>query len=106
MLSLLERISPRLADAFLLRYAYPAMLTEEAKFGEAPNNLFQHLEGYDAIRGEYSLQARDSSLYTWWQLHPGARWASLLLLGLACAWFSMGQFSRQGERKSPRRSSR
>jgi NAD(P)-dependent dehydrogenase (short-subunit alcohol dehydrogenase family) len=68
--ALLHRLSPRLMDAFLGAFGSHLQRTGEAKGPDAPSSLFEHLDGYDRAEGEFGRGARQTSLYTWLQLHP------------------------------------
>ncbi len=54
--------------------------TQEAKGPDAPNNLFEPVEGGPVgPQGSMSSEARSWSLYTWWETHPVAHWAGRAL---------------------------
>lgn len=75
-LSLIQRLSPRLADRFLIRYAYSGQYSDVPKRSDAPSNLFHHIEGYDRVEGSYSNEALPVGLTT------GPRLSPVVLLGL------------------------
>jgi NAD(P)-dependent dehydrogenase (short-subunit alcohol dehydrogenase family) len=85
-LTLAQRISPRLVDAYQTRRSFQAQGTDEPKPEDAPDNLFEPLPGYDKVEGDFSDQAKSKSYYTWLQMHPRAGWA---LAGLALGAFLM-----------------
>lgn len=78
-LALLQRVSPKSADAALTKIAFEGQRTDIPKSDQAPNNLFNHLDGYDTNRGPYSREAKSRSMYTWLRTHPVAQ------MGLAAA---------------------
>jgi short-subunit dehydrogenase len=88
LLSLVQRASPRLADLVLRLIAFQGQRSDQMKSPNAPNNLFQHLDGYDRVRGNLSGFKRSSSLYTWLQTNPAALWAVGLLSLSGLAWIS------------------
>jgi NAD(P)-dependent dehydrogenase (short-subunit alcohol dehydrogenase family) len=76
-----RRLSPAMTDAVIQRIAFKGQQTNVHKGPDAPNNLWQHVEGYN--RSEGKLPGMYSKA-TWLQTHPAARWAVriLLLVGL------------------------
>jgi NAD(P)-dependent dehydrogenase (short-subunit alcohol dehydrogenase family) len=80
MFSLMKRFTPALADQFLLAVGFQGQRTKEEKSADAPTNLFEPNTGEDRIEGDYSNQARGTSVQTWLATHPSAR---LALTGLA-----------------------
>lgn len=74
-LSLAQRISPSLVDAYQVRKGFRSQQTDEPKPADAPDNLFQPLPGYDTVEGDFSDQAKSKSYYDWLEMHPGAGWA-------------------------------
>lgn len=86
-LAVLNRISPRLADAAVARKAFWLQRTTEERSPEAPGNLYEPVPGHFRVEGSYSGRARPFSIYTWLRLHRGVRYGlgGLLLGGLAFA---------------------
>ncbi|HSJ89363.1 MAG TPA: hypothetical protein VK909_19285, partial [Anaerolineales bacterium] len=83
---LLHRLSPTLTDWLLSRFGYRPQLTDEPKTDRAPNNLYEHVEGYDQVQGSFNKGARSISLYTSVQMNPRLRWGLLgILAGLGFA---------------------
>jgi NAD(P)-dependent dehydrogenase (short-subunit alcohol dehydrogenase family) len=72
-LALAQRLSPRLADRILKKIAFDGQRTDIPKTDHAPNNLFEHMEGYDRVKGEFSDEARETSLYTSMRRKPYVR---------------------------------
>jgi len=72
-LLLLQRLSPRLADAFLLRAGFTQQRTDEAKTAEAPNNLFEPIQSDGRVEGDFQEQAKSVSPYTCFQTHPATK---------------------------------
>ncbi len=65
-----QTISPRLLDAIMQRrVAFEAHYTGEPKPEDAPDNLFESMEGPNTIEGSFSDRAHPRSLYTWLQTH-------------------------------------
>ncbi len=74
--TIMQRISPRLGDAALRRLGQ-IQYSDIEKSSFAPHNLYKHLDGYDTIQGDYTVEAKSRSLGTWMQTHPLARWAAM-----------------------------
>jgi NAD(P)-dependent dehydrogenase (short-subunit alcohol dehydrogenase family) len=66
-----ERISPRLTDKLLSRMAFDGQKTNEPKSKDAPDNLYETLDGFNRVKGDFSRKAKGTSLYTWMETHPG-----------------------------------
>jgi len=82
----MHRLSPHLTDWLLSRFSYPLQMTDQPKTDQAPNNLYQHVEGYDQIQGSFSKEAKSMTLYTSMAMHPVVRWGLLgLLAGMGFA---------------------
>jgi NAD(P)-dependent dehydrogenase (short-subunit alcohol dehydrogenase family) len=54
ILDLVQRVSPGIADALLLAIAFPFQKTTELKSEDAPNNLYEPIQGYDKVDGDFS----------------------------------------------------
>ena len=84
-LGLLERLSPRLADKTIMRLGQ-LQRTDKPKSENAPNNLYEHLEGYDRVYGEFGEIAKSESLYTRLRMSPvvqlAAGMGALALVGV------------------------
>jgi NAD(P)-dependent dehydrogenase (short-subunit alcohol dehydrogenase family) len=85
-LGLLQRIFPPVADAVAMGLAYTTQFSQEPKPPDAPHNLFEHLEGYDRVDGEWDAEALPQSPMTWLRTHPKVR------LGLTLAAFALPTF--------------
>jgi NAD(P)-dependent dehydrogenase (short-subunit alcohol dehydrogenase family) len=69
---LLQRLSPALADAYLRLTGFTGQRTQVPMPAGAPDNLFRPLEGDERIEGDFRDRAHPTSLYSWFQTHPGA----------------------------------
>ncbi|HSL47264.1 MAG TPA: SDR family oxidoreductase [Anaerolineales bacterium] len=79
----LHRLSPNLMDRLLSRFGYRPQMTNRPKTDQAPNNLYEYVEGYDQVQGTFDQEARAISLYTGLETHPGLRWGlAALIAGL------------------------
>lgn len=61
MILLAQRISPSLVDAYMVRTAFEGQRTNEPKSQDAPDNLFEPIQGYNKTEGDFSEQARSWS---------------------------------------------
>jgi hypothetical protein len=76
----LHRLSPTLADWLLSRFGYHPQFTNTPKTDQDPHNLYEHVEGYDAVSGSFGAETRSVSLYTNLQTHPELRWGLLAVI--------------------------
>ncbi len=53
VLDIAQRVSPGLVDALLLAIAFPFQKTDEPKSEDAPNNLYEPIQGYDKVNGDF-----------------------------------------------------
>ncbi|HVF51742.1 MAG TPA: SDR family oxidoreductase [Pyrinomonadaceae bacterium] len=99
-------ISPRLTDRALALVAFEDQRTDEPKSTDAPDNLFHSLEHIDAVEGDFSAQARQTSIYTWLETHPlvktGVKAGVLGALALLVARGRTGQKNRTKKLKGQR----
>ncbi|PSB09038.1 short-chain dehydrogenase [filamentous cyanobacterium CCP1] len=77
----MERLSPSLTDALMNRVGFQLQQTNEPKAETEPDNLDAPIAGYNTVVGDFSEQAR-SSLFTWLEIHPAAKWGILAALGV------------------------
>lgn len=62
-MSVAERISPKLLDLQQLQGGFEAQKTDWPKAEDAPNNLYAPVASDGGVRGDFSAQAKSSSLY-------------------------------------------
>ncbi len=53
VLDIAQRISPGLVDTLLLAIGFPLQKTDEPKSEDAPNNLYEPIQGYDRVNGDF-----------------------------------------------------
>jgi hypothetical protein len=97
-----QQLSPRLLDALLLRFGFGVHYTDEPKTEDAPDNLFDPVQGLDTVEGSFGHRAHPTSLYNRMELHPavkrGRRWARR-----SGRWSSCAEGCRVGtRRRAPR----
>jgi NAD(P)-dependent dehydrogenase (short-subunit alcohol dehydrogenase family) len=76
----LHRLSPNLTDRLLSRFGYRPQMTNTLKTDQAPNNLYEHVDGYDHVQGSFDKEARSVSLFTGLEMHHAVRWGLLGIL--------------------------
>jgi len=65
-----QAVSPRLLDLLLKVRGFEVHYTREPKPEDAPDNLFEHIEGHNVVEGSFRERAHSRSLYNWLELHP------------------------------------
>jgi hypothetical protein len=79
----MQRLSPRLVDALMLRAAFGLQKTDQPKPEGAPNGLYNPIPDHDKAQGDRG--GRSLSLSTWLDTHPAAKLAATIgaVLGAA-----------------------
>ena len=72
-----QTVSPRLLDTVLERVGFEVHYTDEPKPEDAPDNLFEPIEGHNTSEGSFSDRAHPRSLYNWLELRPAVKRAAL-----------------------------
>ncbi len=80
VLDLLQRLSPGLVDALLLRVAFQLQRTSEPKSEDAPNNLYEPIPTHDRVKGDFSNLAIPS-VSDLLDKNPPLKWGALALCG-------------------------
>lgn len=96
LLSIANRISPRLVDLLLRMSGFDSQLTDRPRSPDSPNNLYAPLEDDGGVHGEFTGEERRGSAYT--RLERSARGASIAgatLLGASALALS-AQNARRG----------
>ncbi|HEX6293262.1 MAG TPA: SDR family oxidoreductase [Herpetosiphonaceae bacterium] len=68
-----QKISPLLMDALLLWGGFESQKTDQPKSADAPDNLYQPIQGFDTAEGDFGDKAFSRSLYNWLGRHPYLR---------------------------------
>jgi hypothetical protein len=71
MMATMHALSPRLADRVFEQIGFEGQKTDWPKLVDAPDNFLAPLEGYDRVEGDFSNEAKSTSLYTKLQMQPG-----------------------------------
>jgi NAD(P)-dependent dehydrogenase (short-subunit alcohol dehydrogenase family) len=80
MIEWMHRLAPGLTDRLFSRAAYRPQKTDQRKTDQAPNNLYEHMEGYDQVQGTFDREARGTSLYTGLSMRPALRWGLMAVM--------------------------
>lgn len=70
VLSLAERISPKLLDLQQMKAGFSSQKTDWPKHADAPNNLFSPVEDDGGVRGDFTPRAKRHSVYQQLAAHP------------------------------------
>jgi NAD(P)-dependent dehydrogenase (short-subunit alcohol dehydrogenase family) len=97
-IELLQRLSPKVADAVMLQGIFEGQYSNEPKTDSAPNNLFEHLPGYGRIHGQWSDEAQASSPATWLSLRPMVAWGMMALAAAGVVLVLTRPWARQEKR--------
>ena len=73
-----QQVSPRLLDTLLKIRGFEVHYTGEPKPEDAPDNLFEPMEGHNVVEGSFSHRAHPRSLYTWLELRPTLKRAAIV----------------------------
>jgi NAD(P)-dependent dehydrogenase (short-subunit alcohol dehydrogenase family) len=71
--SIAQRISPQLLDRVLERVGSKLQQTDEPESSNSPHNLYQPVEVYNRVEGDFGHMSRGMSVGTWLETHPGIR---------------------------------
>jgi len=65
-----QAASPRLLDILLKLRGFEVHYTSEPKPEDAPDNLYEPIDGHNVVEGSFGVRAYPRSLYNWLQMHP------------------------------------
>jgi NAD(P)-dependent dehydrogenase (short-subunit alcohol dehydrogenase family) len=93
-----RRVSPRIAERYLLWNGFRPQRTGEPRSASAPTSLFRPLPGTGRVRGEPIGRTRCTSGYTWVETHPTVVRGALLgaAVAVAVSWLAREARNRQG----------
>jgi hypothetical protein len=72
-----QAVSPRLLDTLLKARGFEVHYTREPKPENAPDNLFEPINGHNTVEGSFGDRAHPRSLYNWLQRHPAVKRGAL-----------------------------
>lgn len=84
ILDLMQKVSPQLVDALLLAIGFVGQRTDELKSEDAPHNVFEPIEGYDRVEGDFSNLAIPS-FTDWLDRNPSIKWGAVAAATLGVA---------------------
>lgn len=84
VLDVLQRISPQLVDNLLLAIGFVGQRTDEPKSEDAPNNVFEPIQGYDRVEGDFS-NLTIPSFTDWLDKNPPLKWGAVAAAALGVA---------------------
>ena len=84
VLDVLQRVSPGLVDSLLLLIGFPLQKTDEPKSEDAPNNLYEPIEGYDTSEGDFGNLAIPS-VSDWIEKNPVLKWGAIAAAAVGVA---------------------
>ncbi|HZT90393.1 MAG TPA: SDR family oxidoreductase [Stellaceae bacterium] len=94
-----NKIAPGALDHYLAKNGYSSQLTDEATPANAPNNLFETVDGDYGAHGRFDDKARSTSLQALVDRHRGA--TAIGILGLCCLGFAVFSALARGTASSP-----
>jgi NAD(P)-dependent dehydrogenase (short-subunit alcohol dehydrogenase family) len=86
VLDVLQRVSPELVDSLLLLTAFVGQRTNDPKSENAPDNLFEPIEGYDKIEGDFGNLVIPSFLDNL-DMNPALKWGAIAAAAVGVAAF-------------------
>ncbi len=89
VLDVLQRISPPLVDSVLAVIGFPGQRTNEPKSEDAPNNVFEPIQGYDKVKGDFD-KLEIPTFLDWLDMNPPVKWGALAVAALGIAAFLTG----------------
>ncbi|MDZ8088665.1 MAG: SDR family oxidoreductase [Nostoc sp. DedQUE12b] len=95
VLDLAQRISPSLVDSLLLAIAFQGQRTNEPKSEDAPNNVFEPINNYDRVEGDFGNLTIPSFLDSL-DMNPALKWGAIALAVFGIAGF-LGGWSNNGD---------
>jgi NAD(P)-dependent dehydrogenase (short-subunit alcohol dehydrogenase family) len=84
VIDLLQRISPQILDNLLLLIGFAGQRTNEPKSEDAPNNVFEPIQGYDRVEGDFG-NLTIPTFTDWLDKNPPLKWGALAAAALGVA---------------------
>lgn len=84
VVDLLQKVSPQLFDALLVLIGFPGQRTDEPKSEDAPDNVFEPIEGYNRVEGDFS-NLTIPSFTDWLDKNPSLKWGAVAAATLGVA---------------------
>ena len=90
ILDLCQRLSPELMDAILVRLGFRGQQTDEIKTENDPNNLFEPMDGYHQVKGDFG-NLTIPSVSDWLAKNPTVTLGTLGVLGTVLVGMALGK---------------
>lgn len=84
VLDIMQRVSPSLVDSLLLLIGFTGQRTDEPKSEDAPDNVFEPIEGYDRVEGDFGNLAIPT-FTDWLDMNPPLKWGAVAAAALGVA---------------------
>lgn len=84
VLDVMQRVSPALVDSLLLLIGFAGQRTDEPKSEDAPDNVFEPIEGYDTVEGDFGNLAIPT-FTDWLDMNPPLKWGAVAAAALGAA---------------------
>jgi NAD(P)-dependent dehydrogenase (short-subunit alcohol dehydrogenase family) len=81
VLDVLQRLSPKLVDNLLLLIGFQGQRTNEPKSEDAPDNVFEPIQGYDRVEGDFG-ELTIPSFTDWLDKNPTLKWGAIAATAL------------------------
>jgi NAD(P)-dependent dehydrogenase (short-subunit alcohol dehydrogenase family) len=72
-ITLMQHLSPSLADFLIGLTAFRAQRTRQPKSADSPSNLFGPVDGFNRVEGDFGKRSLKHSAYNWVAQSPGAK---------------------------------
>ncbi|MDX2098160.1 MAG: SDR family oxidoreductase [Leptolyngbyaceae cyanobacterium bins.59] len=84
VVDILQRLSPQLVDMLLATIAFPLQKTDEPRSADSPNSLYEPIDGYDRVKGDFS-HLEIPTVLDWVDKNPGLKWGAVTAAALGLA---------------------
>lgn len=84
VLDIMQRVSPSLVDNLLLLIGFAGQRTDEPKSEDAPDNVFEPIEGYNRVEGDFGNLAIPT-FTDWLDMNPPLKWGAVAAAALGVA---------------------
>lgn len=84
VLDVMQRVSPALVDSLLLLIGFAGQRTDEPKSEDAPDNVFEPIEGYNTVEGDFGNLAIPT-FTDWLDMNPPVKWGAVAAAALGFA---------------------
>lgn len=84
VLDIMQRVSPALVDNILLLIGFAGQRTDEPKSEDAPDNVFEPIEGYNRVEGDFG-NLTIPTFTDWLDMNPPVKWGAVAAAALGVA---------------------